>query len=79
MLKKLPPNKLEELIFIYKTTLLLTPTKWKECTVIWIPKLHKESYKYAKSWRPISLSNYLIKALEKLITWYVDDVLTLSP
>ena len=55
------------------------PTKWKESLVIWIPKPHKESYKSPKAWRPISLSNYLIKALEKLITWRVDEIIKENP
>ena len=61
VLKQLTENKLSELIFLYKATLLLsfTPTKWKESLVIWLPKPHKESYKSPKAWRPISLSNYL--------------------
>ena len=47
VLKQLTENKLSELIFLYKATLLLsfTPTQWKESLVIWIPKPHKESYK----------------------------------
>ena len=70
-------NKIQEIIFLYKASLILsfTPTKWKESTVIWIPKPHKEDYKVYKAWRPISLTNYLVKALEKLLTWEVDTVL----
>ena len=50
VLKQLTENKLGELIFLYKATLLLsfTPTQWKESLVIWIPKPHKESYKSPK-------------------------------
>ena len=59
--------------------LSFTPTKWKESTVIWIPKPVKDDYKKFKAWRPISLSNYLVKALEKLITWEVDRVLENNP
>ena len=74
VLKNLTQDKLNEIIFMYKATIILqfTPTQWKESNIIWIPKSHKNDYKHYKSWRPISLSNYLIKALEKLITWEVD-------
>ena len=74
ILKELPRNKLEELIFIYKTMLLLkfTPTKWKNTKVIWIPKAWKDSYKAFKSWRGISLSNDPLKGLEKLIAKQAD-------
>ena len=56
-----------------------TPTQWKESLVMWIPKPNKESYKSPKAWRPISLSNYLIKALEKLVTWRVDEIIKENP
>ena len=81
VLKQLSKNKIEELIFLYKTTLMLefTPTKWKESNIIWIPKPHKDRYNHHKSWRPISLSNYVVKTLEKLITWEVDRVLKENP
>ena len=74
-------EKMEELIFLYKATLILefTPTKWKESNIIWIPKPHKDRYNHHKSWRPISLSNYVVKTLEKLITWEVDRVLRENP
>ena len=50
ILKELPQNKLEELLFIYKTMLLLqfTPTQWTKSKVIWIPKPRKDTYKVFK-------------------------------
>ena len=59
VLKELPRNKLEELLFIYKTMILLecTPSQWTKSKIIWIPKLGKDTYKVFKSWRPISLLN----------------------
>ena len=47
--------------------------------LIFIPKPGKSSYKLAKSWRPISLTNYLIKALEKLCVWESDKALQKHP
>ena len=57
VLKELTHNKLEELLFIYKTMILLqcTPTQWTKSKIIWIPKRGKDTYKVYKSWRPISL------------------------
>ena len=74
ILKELPLSKIRELLFIYKTMLLLqfTPTQWKESKVIWIPKPGKDNYKHYKSWRAISLSNYPLKGLEKLIVKQAD-------
>ena len=79
--KHLPHNCLKTLCSIYKACVLLefTPTVWKGSKVIWIPKSGKTDYKIAKAWRPISLSNYMIKALEKLITFEVDRCLKDNP
>ena len=46
---------------------------------IFIPKPGKPSYKVAKSWRPISLTNYLLKGLERLCAWQVDGVADQNP
>ena len=75
VLKELPANKLEELLFIYKAMLLLkfTPTKWRCFKVIWIPKPGKDCYKVYKAWRGISLSNYRLKGLVKLIVNQADQ------
>ena len=68
VLKNLPKSCLEHLLFIFKTCLLLsfTPTRWKGSRVVFIPKPGKSNYKAAKSWRPISLTNYILKTLERL-------------
>ena len=47
--------------------------------MIFIPKPGKPSYKVAKSWRPISLTNYLLKGLERLCAWQVDGVAEQNP
>ena len=47
---------------IYKACVILqfTPSLWRDTRVIFIPKPGKESYNKAKSFRPISLSNYCL-------------------
>ena len=47
--------------------------------MIFIPKPGKESYRKAKSFRPISLSNYLLKGLERLAAWRMDKSLVDNP
>ena len=47
--------------------------------MIFIPKPGTNSYKLAKAWRLISLTNYLIKALEKLCVWESDKALLRKP
>ena len=59
--------------------LAYTPKLWKEAKMIFIPKPGKALYKLPKAWRPISLTNYLIKALEKLCVWKADKALEKHP
>ena len=44
-----------------------------------IPKVGKEDYALAKSYRPISLMNYLLKGLEWLSVWVADTALEDNP
>ena len=75
VLKNLPPKILKHIIFLYKCLIKLnfTPTKWKERKMVFIPKPAKETYKKFKSWHGISLTNYLLKAREKLCCWHTDE------
>ena len=67
-LKHLPTKCIKLILTLYKASILLafTATAWKGCRVIFIPKPGKDNYKLAKAWRPISLTNYILKALERL-------------
>ena len=77
----LPGCLLEYLMIIYKSCIFLhyTPKLWRDTKVIFIPKPGKESYRKAKSFRPISLSNYLLKGLERLVAWRMDKALLEFP
>ena len=79
--KHLPNNILETIAFINRATLALhyTPKVWKESNVVFIPKAEKDNYQKAKSFRPISLSNYLLKGLEKLVVEQVDIAIEENP
>ena len=72
--KYLPTNALEVITIIYKACISLchTPKRWRETKVIFLPKPGKDSYDVPKSYRPISLSNFLLKTLERLVTWRMD-------
>ena len=50
-----------------------TPKKWCESKVIFIPKPGKSDYGEVKSYRPISLTSYLFKTLEKIILWSIQS------
>ena len=76
------PNKfLEVLETIYKSSTHLgyTPKAWKKTRVIFISKPGKDTYDKPKSFRPISLSNYLLKGMERLVGWRMDRALLRYP
>ena len=77
----LPANVKQFLVFLFKCCVHFnyTPIKWKDTKVIFIPKPGKDDYTIPKSFRPISLSNYFLKALERLVCWHMDESLRLYP
>ena len=79
--EKLPEKFLHTLEVVYKSSIHLayTPRAWKKTKVIFISKPGKESYDKPKSFRPISLSNYLLKGLERLVGWRMDRALLANP
>ena len=81
VLHHLPDNAIQILTLIFKACIALahTPTKWRETKVIFLPKPGKEIYDIPKSYRPISLSNFPLKALERLVVWKMDADLTHTP
>ena len=76
-----PENVLQFLLLIYKSCIALefTPKVWKATKVVYIPKPGKTAYDQPSSFRPISLSNYLLKGLEWLCVWRMDLHLTKYP
>ena len=77
----LTPNIIEVLTVIYECCISLeyTPLVWRDAKVIFIPKLGKNSYAEPKAFRPISLTNYFLKGLERLCCWSVESNLTENP
>ena len=56
-----------------------TPRAWRLMKVVFIPKEGKSAYNSAKSYRPITLSNFLLKGLERIIQWFVTDRIVTEP
>ena len=81
VLKHLPPSMIKNIKTIYKASIALhfTPTKWKSSKVVYIPKPGKDDYALAKSYRPISLMNYLLKGLEQLSVWVANMAIEDKP
>jgi hypothetical protein len=62
---------------IFRASLALSfiPNIWRMARVIFIPKTGRDSYDQAKAFRPICLSSFLLKILEKIMDRHIRDVL----
>jgi hypothetical protein len=49
------------------------PMAWRQVRVTFTLKLGKHDYTEAKAYRPISLSSFLLKTMEKLVDGYIRD------
>lgn len=70
------------LISIFKSCIAhrYIPRGWREVRVMFIPKPGKSDYTEAKSYRPISLTSFILKTLERLCDRYLrDDILNKIP
>ena len=65
--KYLPMNIIQYITYIYRCCIAThyTPVMWKKSKVIFIPKPGKDDYRMPKAFRPISLTNFLLKGLER--------------
>ena len=54
---------------LFKASLAMgrVPEAWRQVRVVFIPKPNKPSYAEAKSFRPISLSSFILKTMEKVL------------
>lgn len=64
------------LVGIYRSCLLAKylPRKWREVRVVFIPKTGKTGHNSPKDYRPISLSSFLLKTMERLIEIYIKGI-----
>lgn len=67
---------LPHLINIFQASLAFKyiPKAWRDVKVVFIPKPGKLSYANADSYRPISLTSFMLKMLERIIDRYIRDV-----
>ena len=49
------------------------PSFWRKMDVIFIPNPGKEDYSSPKSYRPITLSSFVLKGLERIMLWYLRE------
>ena len=61
------------LVVIYRLCLSLNyvPHSWRRVKVVFIPKVGKRGHESARDFRPISLSSFLLKTLERLIDTHI--------
>jgi hypothetical protein len=64
------------IIKLYGASIALgfVPAKWREVTVIFIPKPGKSDNTDKRAFRPISLMYVLFKTLERLVLWHIDEI-----
>jgi hypothetical protein len=56
------------------------PTAWSQVRVVFIPKPGRNTYSGPKDYRPISLTSFLLKTVERLVDRHLrDEMLALSP
>ena len=82
MLKEAPTIVIKLLCIIYISILKNSylPKAWCNVNVIFIPKPGKNSYTDPKAFRPISLSSFFLKTLERLIDNYLrENILIQNP
>ena len=73
---------LPHLVRLMRDSLALAyiPEPWRTARVIFIPKVGRKDYSLAKSFRPISLTSFLLKSMEKIIDHEIrSKVLKASP
>jgi hypothetical protein len=49
------------------------PAIWQQVKVVFIPKPSRNSYSGPRDYRPISLTSFLLKAMERLVDRYLRD------
>ena len=61
---------------LYRACLMLgyVPTGWRKSKVVFLPKPGKPNYDRAGSFRPVSLTSFLMKILEKVLAWHVEGM-----
>ena len=75
ILQMLDNNAIKRITNLYRACLEIgyTPESWRKANVVFIPKCGKEDYSEVKSWRPISLTSFMLKSLERIVLWELED------
>ena len=76
VLKHLDDLNMDRLCFLFEGSLRLgyVPRRWRLSRTIFIPKPGKDSYDKARAFRPISLTSFLFKTMERVVGWWLEDL-----
>ena len=79
-LQQLNENMISRITRLYKACIKLgyTPKSWRNSKIVFIPKAGKDDYTKAKSFRPISLTSFLFKGLERVVLWHLEETTLLE-
>jgi hypothetical protein len=75
VLKNLPDNVILRLCTLFSATIDsgYTPQIWRRAKVIFIPKPGKKDYTDPDAFRPILLTSFTFKTLERLVLWRLEE------
>jgi hypothetical protein len=75
IMKNLPDNALERLLELmtYSYTMEFIPSCWSESDMIFLGKPGKKDMSHKRAYRPITLSSFIIKLMERLFLWDVEQ------
>jgi hypothetical protein len=75
ILKNLPDPIIERICTIFSASIDIgyTPEKLCHSKIILIPKQGKDDYTNPHSFRPISLTSFVFKTLERMVLWRLED------
>ncbi len=81
ILQKLDDSMLECITALYKATMRsgYTPTLWRTMKVVFLAKPGKSDYSVPKAYRPITLSSFVLKGLERVVQWYILEKIIPEP
>ncbi len=73
-LRNLPDSAIDWLVHIFTACIVLgyTPKTWRMSKTVFIPKPGRDDYSIPKSFRPISLTSFCFKTLDRLVLWHLE-------
>ena len=76
VLQNLDGGSLERLALLCNVSLSLghIPERWRGANAVLIPKVGRKDYSSPRSFRPISLTSFLFKGMERVVAWHLEEL-----